>query len=88
MFTQISFGNSSAQDIFQSEMFEDKEGVEVVVDDLLIWAEMKEGHDKRLEKVLQRARQHNLKLNKEKSQIKCDQISCIGHDIGKDGLKP
>ena len=71
-----------------SEMFEDIKRVEGIVDDLLIWAETEEEHDKRFEKVLQRARQRNLKLNKEKSLIKCDQISYVGHLIGKDGLKP
>ena len=39
MFTRLPFGISSAQDVFQSimpEMFEDIDGVELVVDDLLI----------------------------------------------------
>ena len=91
MFTRLPFGISSAQDVFQSimsEMFEDIEGVEIVVDDLLIWGETEEQHDSRLEKVLQRAQQRNLKLNKDKSQIKCKEIHYVGHIIGKDGLKP
>lgn len=33
------------------------DGVEVVVDDLLIWGTTEEQHDARLEKVLQRAQQ-------------------------------
>ena len=73
MFKGLPFGISSAQDVFQavmSEMFEDIEGVEVVVDDLLIWGTTEEEHDTRQEKVLQRAQQQNLKLNKDKSQIK------------------
>ena len=44
MFKRLPFGLSSAQDVFQdimSEMFEDIEGVEVVVDDLLVWGEMR-----------------------------------------------
>ena len=91
MFTRLPIGISSAPDVFQSimsEMFEDIEGVEVVVDNLLIWGETEEQHDSRLEKVLQRAEQRNLKLNKDKSQIKCKEISYVGHIIGKDGLKP
>lgn len=91
MFTRLPFGISSAQDVFQSvmsEMFEDIDGVEVIVDDLLIWGESEEQHDSRLEKVLQRAEQRNLKLNKDKSQIKCKEISYVGHIVGKDGLKP
>ena len=81
MFTRLPFGISSTQD----EMFEDIEGVEVVVDDLLIWGETEEQHDSRLEKV---AEHRNLKLNKDKSQIKRKEISYVGHIIGKDGLKP
>ena len=45
-----------------SEMFHDIEGVEVVVDDLLIWGESEEQHDTRLTQVLERARHRNLKL--------------------------
>ena len=71
-----------------SEMFEDIEGVEVVVDDLLIWGETEAEHDERLRKVLERARQRNIKLNKAKSQIKLDEIHYIGHILNKDGLKP
>ena len=91
MFKRLSFGLSSAQDIFQdvmSEMFEDIEGVEVLVDDLLIWSETEEQHDSRLKQVLDRARHRNLKLNKDKSQIKLPEVSYIGHILSKDGLKP
>ena len=55
---RLPFGLSSSQDIFQkimSEMFEDIPGVEVVVNDLLIWGENREEHDERLTQVLQRA---------------------------------
>lgn len=54
-------------------------GVEVKVDDLLIWDETKEQHNTRLKKVLQcAARQRNLKLNNENCQIKLNQISYVG----------
>ena len=65
---KLPFRISSAQDVFQStmsEMFEDIKGVEVVVDDLLMWGEMETEHDERLRKVLKRTCQH-VKLNKEK----------------------
>ena len=41
MFKRLPFNISSAQDVFQaimSDIFGDIDGVEVVVDDLLIWA--------------------------------------------------
>ena len=91
MFKRLPFGLSSSQDIFQkimSEMFQDIPGVEVVVDDLLIWGENEEQHDTRLIQVLERARHRNLKLNRTKCQIRKDAITYIGHILSKDGLKP
>ena len=91
MFKRLPFGLSSSQGIFQkimSEMFQDIPGVEVVVDDLLIWGENEEQHDTRLIQVLERARHRNLKLNRTKCQIRKDAITYIGHILSKDGLKP
>ena len=91
MFKRLPFGLSSSQDILQrlmSDMFQDLDGVEVVVDDLLIWGETIQQHDRRLKQVLDRARQRNLKLNKSKCQLKLDEISYIGHILSRDGLKP
>ena len=87
----LLFGISSAQDVFQaimSEMFEDIEGVEVIVDDILVWGATVEEHNARLEQVLKRAQQRNLKLNKDKSQIQMKEISYIGHTLSQDGIKP
>ena len=91
MFKRLPFGISSAQDVFQSvmsQMFEDIEGVEVIVDDILVWGSTQTEHDERLERVLQRARQRNLKLNKDKSQIGLREISYIGHLLSEHGIKP
>ena len=91
MFKRLPFGISSAQDVFQtcmSEIFEDTEGVEVVVDDILVWGIDEKQHDMRLEKVLQRARSRNLKLNKEKSQIKQRQVTYLGHILSEERIKP
>ena len=91
MFKRLPFGLSSSQDVFQrimADMFRDIDGVEVVVDDLLIWGETDEQHNKRLKQVLKRVRQRNLKLNKSKCQLKLNEISYVGHVFSKDGLKP
>ena len=51
MFRRLPFGISSAQDVFQSvmsEMFEDIDGVEVAVDDVIVWGTNEEEHDARL----------------------------------------
>lgn len=91
MFKRLPFGICSAQDVFQnvmSEIFQDIDGVEVVVDDILVWGACEKDHDTRLEKVLQRAQSRNLKLNKDKSQIKQNKISYVGHIISEQGVKP
>ena len=89
-FKCLPFGLSSSQDVFQnllSEMFEYIEGVEVVVDDVLIWGETEDQHDFCLMKVLERARSRNLKLNKTKCQIKKHEITYLGHILSKEGVK-
>ena len=52
MFKRLPFKLSSSQDVFQrvmTQIFEDLEGVEVVVDDILLWEQQ---HDDRLIRVL------------------------------------
>ena len=90
-FKRLPFGVCSASEVFQREMeniVEDLEGVEVIVDDLLIWASTKEEHDKRLRAVLQRARERGLRLNPEKSQVCRSSVTYVGHTLCKDGLTP
>ena len=55
MFKQQPFCISSAQDVFQrimSEIFQDIEGVELLVDDILVWTETEEQHNRVLKEVL------------------------------------
>ena len=69
MLKRSPFRLTCSQDIFQRimlEMLEDIKGVEVVVDNILIWGENDNQHDSRLVKVLEWAKHRNLKLNKEK----------------------
>ena len=65
MFKRLPFGLSSLQDVFQrvmTQMFEDLEGVEVVVDDILVWGNNEKQHDDRLIRVLERAHYRGLEL--------------------------
>ena len=71
MFNRLPFSISSAQDVFQrimSEIFQDIEGVEVLVDNILIWAESEE-HDRILKEVLCRSRSRNLKMILKKAKL-------------------
>ena len=43
-----------------SHFFDDIEGLDVIVDDLVVWGENTEQHDVRLRQVLDRCRERNL----------------------------
>lgn len=90
-FLRAPFGIKSIPEIFQrvmTELMENIEGAEVIVDDILIWGSTQQEHDERLKKVLERARQCDLKLSKSKCQFRRDEVEYVGHIISKDGLKP
>ena len=59
----------------------------MIVDDLLVWGKDDEEHDARLEQVLRRAREVNLKFNAKKCKIKQEEVPYVGHVLSKDGLK-
>ncbi|CAH2101985.1 unnamed protein product [Euphydryas editha] len=89
-FLRLPFGINAASEIFHSEMvkrFSDLEGVKIMIDDILIYAPDKETHDKRLENVLKRAREINIKFNKEKSVICKEEVRYLGHVFSQKGVK-
>ena len=63
-------------------------GVEIVVDDILIHGKTLEGHNHRLRAVLEKARKINLKLNKEKCVFAQPEVNYIGQKLTGEGLKP
>jgi hypothetical protein len=90
-FTRLPFGIKSAPEDFQkkmSQVLEDIDGAEAIVDDILVWGKDIQEHDARLKKVLDRVQEVNLKLNQKKCQIRKEEIAYVGHLLTKDGLKP
>ncbi|CAC5373013.1 unnamed protein product [Mytilus coruscus] len=71
-----------------TEIMENIEGAEVIVDNILILGSTIQEHDERLKKVLDRARQCNLNISKSKCQFRKNEVEYSGHIISKDGLKP
>ena len=89
-FNRLPFGISSAPEVFQnimSQIFDGHEGIEVIVDDLLIWCETQQQHDERLKQVLNIAREAGIKLNKDKCEIGLQQVTYIGHTLSSSGCK-
>ena len=90
-FTRLPFGIKSAPEVFQkkmSQVLEDIDGAEAIVDDILVWGKDIQEHDARLKKVLDRVQEVNLKLNQKKCQVRKEEIAYVGHLLTKDGLKP
>ncbi|CAB4004151.1 Transposon Ty3-I Gag-Pol [Paramuricea clavata] len=85
----VELTSTAREDIFEqySDVFTGL-GIEVIVDDLLIWGETREQHDERLKQALERAREAGVKLNKDKCEIGLQQVTYIGHTLSSNGLKP
>ena len=63
-FKRVSFGITSASEIFQKqvkEILNDLQGVEVIIGDILIQDKTRDEHDKNLENVLRRISESGLK---------------------------
>ena len=69
------------------------DGIFIVVEDILIIGrgetdeEARRDHDKNLDRLLQRARKQNLKLNKAKMRFHLTEIKYIGHVLSIEGVK-
>ena len=92
-FNRLPFEISSAPEVFQtvmSQIFNGHDGIEVIVDDLLVWGKTKEQHDERLKRALEIARSSRIKLNKDKCicEIGLQEVTYIGHTLSSNGLKP
>ena len=83
-FMRMPLGIRSAHEVYQkriSQIVENLEGVETNIDDIIIWGQTEEEHNRRLEEV-------GLTLNSEKCQFKMTDVTYIGHVLSKDGIRP
>ena len=58
------------------------------MDDVLVYGNDREEHDKRLESVMKRLREADLKLNKEKCVFAQSELKFLGHKFTKSGIEP
>ena len=90
-FKRLPFGIKSAPEVFQKHMkrlLEGLDGVEVIMDDILVWGTNTVQHEDRLSKLLERLRSIGLQLNKDKCKIGLTEIPYIGHLLSEQGVKP
>lgn len=90
-YTRLMFGINNAPELFQKTM--DKilagcKGVLVYLDDILVHGKDKTEHDIHLQAVLERLKQFDVMLNKEKLEIGKSSVKFVGHVISADGIRP
>ncbi|XP_064476235.1 uncharacterized protein K02A2.6-like [Ornithodoros turicata] len=90
-FQRLPFGITSAPEVFQrkiAQVLDDLPGVLNLMDDILIYGDNREEHDRRLNAVLQRLCDNNVTLNLEKCKFFVEKISFLGVLIDQHGIYP
>lgn len=84
----MPFGIKTASDVFQERLQEifNIEGIEIYIDDILIYGKTKEEHDARLEQVLKIAQEKNIKFNSSKCLFGLKEIKYLGHTFNEEGI--
>lgn len=59
----------------------------IIVDDIVVGGHGEEKHDENLKKVLNRAREVNLRLNPQKCKFRLSEVSYVGHIFTNKGLR-
>ena len=95
--TYMPFGINSAAEEFQMRIHEALDGIEGIVniaDDVLVYGsgenleDAEKDHDNTLRQLLERCREKNIKLNKNKFQHKVPSLKFMGNIVSKEGLRP
>lgn len=87
-FLRLPYGVKSAPEVFHNcfKNIFNFEGVAIYIDDILIWGKSLNEHNERLRKVLETAKIHGIKLNREECQIGLTQIKYMSHIISENGI--
>ena len=94
---RLCFGISPAPEIFQARMhqlLEGLKGVACIADDILVYGcgdtvdEATADHDNNMIALLERCRERDLHLNKDKLQVNRERTTFMGHELTRDGLRP
>ena len=86
----MPFGIKSAPEVFQKKsesIFGDIGGVDVIFDDIIFAGADEQEHDQIMVKLLQRAREANVKFNTAKLQYKVSEVKHMGNIVSESGLK-
>jgi hypothetical protein len=88
---RLPFGTCVSAEIFGRKLLEQLDGLPGVIciaDDVIIHGKTEAEHDAHLENFLRRCQERGIKLNKDKFELKLQEITFMGHRIGIKGLQP
>ena len=87
---RLPFGLSVSAEIFQRKLIQNLQGLPGVIciaDDVIIHGKDVAEHDHNLRQFLQRCRERNIKLNRDKLELRTNSFTFMGHQITKDGVR-
>lgn len=90
-FLRLPYGILSAPEVYHKTIhmiFEHIPGVDTMMDDIIVWGSSREEHDMRLRQVLDKTREVNLKLNKDKCEFGVKTLTFVGDVVSEEGVKP
>jgi hypothetical protein len=90
-FLRLPFGLKNSPPSFQRAMnliFANLENVLVYMDDIIVFSDNLEEHLKHLKTVFERLKNHNLKIQLDKTEFFKKELLFLGHIISKEGIKP
>ena len=90
-FNKFSFGISSAPELFQrriNQVLEGLSGVLCLMDDVLVFGETQDEHDRRLKQVMEKQESTGVTLNVDKCEFSQDTLQFLGHIVDKNGIRP
>nr|XP_021322748.1 uncharacterized protein K02A2.6-like [Danio rerio] len=88
---RLPYGILSAPEVYHKTIrliYEHIQGVETMMDDIIIYGATKEEYDARLRVVLEVTRKVNLKLNKDKCEFGVKSLTLLGELISEEGVRP
>ena len=89
-YRRLPFGLHSSAEVFEKrveQVFGDL-NVSIYFDDIIVAGKTQQEHDDNLRQLLQRAREHNVRFNRDKIQLNQTEVNYLGHIVSAEGLKP
>jgi len=89
-YTRLPFGINSGPEHFQRQVhqvLDHAPGTACIQDDIVVYGRGTHDHDENLKRVLDKLSANKVTLNKDKCEFRKEEITVVGHVVGRDGVK-